>query len=226
VRLDGSYLHLAVSDTGCGIAPEIMNRIFDPYFSTKGTGEGTGLGLSIVHGIVTGYKGFISVDSHPGFGSTFNIYLPVHNPIKKAKREARPANIPFMEATILMVDDEPALADIFNQALTKAGYVVQTYSDATQALNEFESHPDKYDLVVSDITMPQMDGIQLATSIKSLRDIPVILYTGFCDHGIQQRAETAGIKHVLGKPILPNDLIKAVRHVIHKHYKSKKTKTT
>lgn len=221
VELETTYLHLMVGDTGCGIAPEIINRIFDPYFSTKGTGEGTGLGLSIVHGIVTGYRGFINVRSTPSVGTIFNIYLPVIEAPKAKKNEPKQKAFPFKPARILMVDDEPALAEIFCQALLKAGYQVRAFCDSSEALLAFEDDPDFFDLVIADITMPHMDGIKLASSIKAHRDIPIILYTGFCDHSIQQRADAAGIKYVLNKPILPNELSKVVREAVYTYSKHK-----
>ncbi|HNQ43178.1 MAG TPA: response regulator, partial [Candidatus Cloacimonadota bacterium] len=217
ISLECAYLHLAVSDTGCGMSKEMITRIFDPYFSTKDVGEGSGLGLSIVHGIVNGYKGFISVDSTLGEGSTFNIYLPVAEVQAAKPQEPKIYEYPLIPAQILMVDDEPALAEIFCQSLTNSGYNVSAYHDSNLALQDFCAQPDEFDLVIADITMPGLDGIELAIRIKAIRNLPIILYTGFLDHGIQSRTEQAGIKHVLNKPILPNELLNHVKEVLYLH---------
>lgn len=217
ISLEHTYLHLAVSDTGCGMSREMITRIFDPYFSTKDVGEGSGLGLSIVHGIVNGYKGFISVDSVLGEGSTFNIYLPIAE-VQNIKSQApRLTEYPLIPAKILMVDDEPALAEIFCQSLTKSGYQVTAFHDSNLALQAFSEHPDDFELIIADITMPGLDGIELATKIKAIRTVPIILYTGFLDHSIQARTEQAGIKHVLNKPILPAELLNHVKEVLFLH---------
>ncbi len=216
IELERDYLHLEVSDTGFGIAPEIINRIFDPYFSTKAAGEGTGLGLSIVHGIITSYKGFITVHSIPGEGTSFHIFLPIVNAPKEAKKEEQPKTVyPYIPAKLMVIDDEPDLADIFHQALTNAGYDVQSFNNSTVALEAFENNPDDFDLVIADVTMPQLDGMKLTAKIKALRNIPVILYTGFSDHGVQQRATEAKVDRLLSKPLLPDELVAEVRRILY-----------
>lgn len=209
------YIHLAVSDTGSGIAPEIINRIFDPYFSTKSSGEGTGLGLSIVHGIVTGYNGFINVRSVLSEGTCFNIYLPINeHPKKKSKKEIS-MDLPFIPAKIIVIDDEPDLVDIFCEALRDAGYDVEAYTDSLLALSVFIKAPTSYDLIIADINMPQMDGINLASKIREIRKIPILLYTGFLDLNMQNRAEKVGVKNVLNKPIMPDAMIQEVRQMLY-----------
>ncbi|MCB5270058.1 MAG: ATP-binding protein [Candidatus Cloacimonadaceae bacterium] len=215
VQLESNYLHLTVTDTGTGIAPELLSRIFDPYFSTKATGEGTGLGLSIVHGIVSGYHGFITVRSIQGEGTDFSIYLPVTELLNPNPRQSRSEEYPFQEANILMVDDEPALAEIFLQALTNSGYQVQSYTDSTKALQAFMENPQGLDLVIADINMPMMDGIKLATEILAIRTLPIILYTGFLDATLQRKAESAGVSFILNKPIMPDEMIKAVKKALY-----------
>ncbi len=215
VKIKSRYLHLSVRDTGSGIAPEIISRIFDPYFSTKSSGEGTGLGLSIVHGIITGYHGFISLRSVLAEGTNVNIYLPIkENPKKKIKLE-RTVDSPFIEAKLMIVDDEPALADIFCEALQDAGYTVAAYSSSLQALAAFKKDPAAYDLVIADISMPEMDGIKLGSKMMEIKDLPVVLYTGFLDLHLQNRVEEAGIKHVLNKPIMPDVMIKEIKQIIY-----------
>lgn len=215
INAKSKYLHLSVSDTGSGIAPEIISRIFDPYFSTKSSGEGTGLGLSIVHGIITGYKGFISLRSVLGEGTNVNVYLPINeNPKKKVKPE-KAMDAPFLPARLMIVDDEPALADIFCEALLDAGYTVDAFSDSLQALAAFKKAPHSYDLVIADINMPELDGIKLSSKIKDIRDLPIVLYTGFLDLNLQSKVEEIGIKYVLNKPIMPDVLIMEVRQIIY-----------
>jgi len=214
----GRYLHLSVSDTGSGIAPEIISRIFDPYFSTKSSGEGTGLGLSIVHGIVTGYKGFINVRSVLSEGTCINIYLPVNENPRAKSTKTMSIDAPYIPARLMVVDDEPALADIFCEALQDAGYTVESYTESLQALRVFCKDPASYDLVIADINMPQMDGIKLATKITEIKKLPIVLYTGFLDLHLQSRVEKAGIKHILNKPIMPDAMIKAVRQIIYEEH--------
>ena len=215
VNTKRKYLHLSVSDTGSGIAPEIISRIFDPYFSTKSSGEGTGLGLSIVHGIITGYKGFISLRSVLGEGTNVNVYLPLNeNPQKRIKVE-KTEDSPFIPAKLMIVDDEPALVDIFCEALQDAGYTVDSYSDAPKALAAFKKDPESYDLVIADFNMPGLDGIKLVTEMMYIKDLPVVLYTGFLDLNLQNKVEQAGIHHILSKPITPDAMIKEIRRILY-----------
>lgn len=209
------YLHLSVSDTGSGIAPDILSRIFDPYFSTKSSGEGTGLGLSIVHGIVTGYNGFITVRSILSEGTSVNIYLPINEHPQKKKKKEQKEDVPFIPAKLMIVDDEVALSEIFCEALQEVGYTVEAYTDSQKALAAFWKNPNSYSLVIADINMPQVDGIKLAEKIRDVREIPIILYTGFFDTNLQSKVDEAGIQHVLSKPILPDDMIREVKHVIY-----------
>ena len=214
VALESVYLHLKVSDTGCGIPSSIISRIFDPYFSTRSYGEGTGLGLSIVHGIVTGYKGFVTVQSVEDQGSTFNIYLPVSEKELTKLTDKRPESAPFIDAGILLVDDEPDLAAIFKEALLDAGYRVMAFSDSHEALAHYKERFADYNIVIADINMPGMDGLALSKALREVQDIPIVLYTGFLDKNQQQRVEAAGIKHILHKPILPDDMVEAIKRIL------------
>lgn len=214
VELESDYLHLSFADTGRGISPEIINRIFDPYFSTKPVGEGTGLGLSIVHGIIAGYRGFVSVESAIGEGCTVSLYLPVSGHIETIAQKELPKVIPFIPANLMMVDDEPALAELFSISLQNAGYKVKTYSSSLKALEAFAARPESIDLVISDITMPNLDGIQLASRIQAIRKVPVILYTGFCDSQIQARAADIEVDKLLNKPLLPDELVAEVKELL------------
>lgn len=208
------YLNLTVSDEGCGISPEDQSRIFDPYFSTKETGEGTGLGLSIVHGIITGYHGIISVQSKLGEGTTFNIYLPALDDVKMPQPKPKDQEIGFVPARIMLVDDEPALTEIFCDALLEAGYEVRCFTDSTIAMEHFAINNAEYELVIADINMPGLDGIHLATGIKAMKNIPVLLYTGFLDEKMRDRIKSTGIAYTLTKPVLPDEMVAQVRKML------------
>lgn len=220
VDVQAIYVHFKVSDTGVGISPEIMDRIFDPYFSTKAPTEGTGLGLSIVHGIISSYNGFITVQSHPGSGTAISIYLPIISEPEVLPQPQEKSFFPFHPARILYVDDEPALSDLFDQALVNAGYQVTAFTDSQEAMQSFIHKPEAYDLMIADVTMPNVDGIKLATIIRSIRNLPIILYTGFCDYQIQKNADSIGINKLLNKPILPDELVAVVREVVAKSLNS------
>lgn len=220
VKLSQDYLHFSVQDTGIGIPEELFERIFDPYFSTKAPGEGSGLGLSIVHGIVSSYHGFLTVDSTPGHGSTFNMYLPVVEYYEEVKETPVTGSFDFYPANILFVDDEPALADLFGEALREAGYVTDAFSDSHNALVQFSNNPDFYDLIIADVNMPGLDGIKLAHLVRAQKQIPIILYTGFSDQRIHAEVERIGINRLLNKPLLPDELIHVVRQIIAENLKA------
>lgn len=211
---DSIYVHIRVSDTGSGISADNLSRIFDPYFSTKDAGEGTGLGLSIVHGIITGYKGIISVQSQPGKGTDFDIYLPILQGFQLADISSEERVIPFTFARIMIVDDEPALTEIFSEALESEGYEVQSFTDAIAALEYFAANYAEYDLIIADINMPELDGIRLTTSIKAIKNIPVILYTGFLDKTMKERIRSANIAYTLSKPVMPDEMVEKVKKVL------------
>ncbi len=157
----GNYIEIKVSDTGTGIAPEIIGSIFDPYFTTKGPGEGTGMGLAMVHGIIESYGGKISVDSKPGQGTLFTIYLPV----TRKRQEHHPyqsETLPTGKERILFVDDEAPIAKMGGQALERLGYTVSIRTSSIEALELLRSKPNDFDLVITDMTMPNMTGDKLA----------------------------------------------------------------
>ena len=210
----GGYLKLVVADTGTGMNANTLNRIFDPYFTTKEQGEGTGLGLSVVHGIVRDHGGDIQVYSEVGVGTTFEVLFPqMRAETKKAIETSKP--LETGHETILLVDDEKVLIDIGKAMLEQLGYTVETRANPQDALNAFKAKPDKYDLVISDMTMPYMTGDTLAKEIKKLRpDIPIILSTGFSEKLISENLSEAGISDVLMKPIALKDLAKTVRSAL------------
>ncbi len=210
------YVRLVVADTGYGIQPETMGRIFEPYFTTKETGEGTGLGLATVHGIVRGYGGAITVESVPGQGSTFTVFLPL-----ATRRDAPPQEeaadvfAPGNGESLLVVDDEESLARLHRMALEQRGYRVTAFTVAGEALEAFRSSPHAFDLVVTDQTMPKMTGVELSKRLLEIRaDIPVILCTGHSDLVDKDGAMAAGIRAYLKKPIVARALASTVRRLL------------
>jgi len=213
--LPGRYAMFKVADNGIGIRPGDMSKIFDPYFTTKEKGRGTGLGLSVVYGIVKEYHGDIKVYSEPDQGTTFTLYLPlVKNRVGGSMPEASGAT-PSGSESILLVDDDAAVARLETQMLKRLGYRVTTHCDSLDALNTFEADPFAYDLVITDMTMPKMTGDQLAEKILAVRsEIPVVICTGFSETVGKEQAESKGIKGFLMKPVIKSDLAKKVREVL------------
>ena len=210
----GDYVTLTVSDTGSGIKPEVLERIFDPFFTTKSHGEGTGLGLSVVHGIVKSHGGFIIVESEPGKGSMFRIYLP-----KLERPDALTARKEYAgsggKECILFVDDEDILVELNENRLTQLGYEVVTTTSSLDALEIFKKDPHKFDLVITDYTMPGMTGVDLARKLLKVRsDIPVILCTGYNDHISADKVGKAGVRGFFLKPQSRNELDLTIRRIL------------
>ncbi len=210
----GEYLEIKVSDTGPGISADIIESIFDPYFTTKAPGEGTGMGLALVHGIVESYGGKITVHSTLGNGTAFTIYLPTIKKLKKIIPDELEI-LPVGTEHILFVDDELPIARIGSQILELLGYAVTTRTSSVEALALFRSKPKEFDLVITDMTMPNMTGDNLATELIKIRfDIPVILCTGFSKRISDKTASKIGIKAFAYKPIVKSELAKTVRKVL------------
>lgn len=212
----GQYLKISVSDTGPGISPDIIEKIFEPYYTTKGPGEGTGMGLAMVHGIVKKYQGNITVESQSGKGTIFHILIPTIDaelsPIVKEQ-----ADIPGGKERILIVDDEKVIADVMQQILEKLGYTVTVRTSSIEALEAFRDNPDKFDLVITDMTMPNMTGKELTKRLMSIKpDIPIILCTGFSEQINEKEAKWMGIDAFVMKPIHIHEIAKAVRDVLNK----------
>jgi PAS domain S-box-containing protein len=210
----GTYLEATVTDTGHGIAPEIIGTIFEPYFTTKELGEGTGMGLAMVHGIVEGYGGKIGVESLLGKGTTFSIYLPI---IKKhvGNHIDEPDALPSGTERILFIDDEAPIAKIGSRILQQIGYTVTTRTSSLEALALFRAKPDDFDLVITDMTMPKMTGDKLAQALMEINpEIPVIICTGYSKKISEEKADLLGIKAFAYKPIVRSDLAKTVRKVL------------
>ncbi len=211
----GSYAKLSVKDTGHGIPPEIMARIYDPYFTTKGVGRGTGLGLAVVHGIVKSHGGSIVCSSSPGEGTTFDMYLPgiVSGEDRIEPEEA--VHHPAGTGRVLFVDDESALASLAENMLGMLGYEVIAKTSSMEALALFSENPARFDLVITDLTMPGMTGDRLAAELTRIRlDIPVIICTGYSDHFTADDARNLGISEYLQKPLDLVTLAGTVRKIL------------
>ena len=214
---EGPYIELTIRDSGHGIPTEYMDRIFDPYFTSKEKGEGTGLGLAVVHGIISSHGGAITVESEIGKGTAFHVVFPKKNKIN-AKDEPAAVDTPGrQEGTehILFIDDEPALIDIGKEILSSLGYQVTPCTASDEALTIFKGSPERFDLVITDLTMPKMTGDLLAQELMRIRpEIPVILFTGYSDLVSRERFSKLGIRDCLMKPLTRKDLAESIRRVI------------
>ncbi len=213
----GPHVRLTVRDTGHGMPPEVVERIFDPFFTTKGVGEGTGMGLAIVQGIVTSHGGAITVESRPGHGTTFAVYLP--RITAAAESEVYPEmSLPHGTGCILFVDDEETLARLGQGMLQRLGYDVVAKTSSTKALEAFRAMPERFDLVITDQTMPQMTGEMLVRELHRIRpDIPIILCTGFSHVMHAEKAQALGIEAFLMKPVIARDLAVTIQQVLAQH---------
>jgi PAS domain S-box-containing protein len=208
----GAYMHLKIQDTGPGIPTELLDRVFDPFFTTKKEGKGSGIGLSVVHGIVQSHKGHISVQSEPGKGSVFNIYLPFYSG-KASMDEPAETEPEILTGTerILLVDDDQKVAFMVQYMLENLGYQVTSFINSPDALDAFKAAPASFDLVVTDLTMPELTGYQLSEQMHAIRpDMPIVLCTGFGEHIDKKNLHLKGIQGILNKPLT----VKAVSHLI------------
>ncbi|WP_310598653.1 ATP-binding protein [Desulfobulbus sp.] len=213
----GIYLQLRIGDTGHGMDKATMGKIFEPYFSTKPRGKGTGLGLAVVLGILRGYGGEIRVESEIGRGTTFILYFPVVELAAARQSAAYDPQQPLPRGTehILLVDDEKSIADVTTGMLERLGYKVTVRISSYDALEAFRSLSDRIDLLIADLTMPQMTGLQLYREIKKIRpDIKVIVCTGFSEQLDDGSAHSMGIEGFLNKPVVLSDLARCVRSVL------------
>jgi PAS domain S-box-containing protein len=210
----GSYLKLSVKDSGDGIHPRVQQQIFNPYFTTKEKGEGTGLGLAVVQGIVKSNNGAVTVESEVGKGAAFHVYLPT------IKRKLTPEDeistpLPMGCEHILLVDDEQPLVEIGRQMLERLGYSVAARTSSIEALELFKADPNRFDLVITDIVMPNLTGDKLAKKIITIRnDIPVVLCTGYSEKFTRRNASEMGIQTFLMKPLVMRDLANTVRQAL------------
>ncbi len=208
---EGQYVKLTIKDNGSGITSDVKEKIFDPYFTTKAVGEGTGLGLSVVYGIIKDHKGLINVDSVPGVGTSFDLFLPVAATSQYEEKVEEPFSKCGKEH-ILIVEDETDLAKYYETSLVKHGYNVTVTGNGYDALETFRAHPDQFDLVFTDQTMPKLTGVQLSEELLGIRsNIPIILATGHIDAVSKQDINSIGIRYFLRKPVKIGSLINLIQ---------------
>ncbi|MCP3956155.1 MAG: response regulator, partial [Desulfobacterales bacterium] len=213
----GPYACLIVADSGTGIDDNVIEKIFDPYFTTKELGKGTGMGLSVVHGIVKKAGGSIHLYSKFGQGAEFHVYLPVVKSSYEQQEIQTEEPIQCGTEQIMFVDDEDAIVFMEKQMLERLGYSVVSRTSSVEALEAFRANPDKFDLVITDMAMPNMSGDKLASELIKIRpDIPILLCTGFSERMPVEKAKSMGIKGFLMKPIVKKDLSKMIREVLDK----------
>ena len=214
----GSYIYLKIEDTGPGIPKDIVDRIFDPFFTTKQEGKGSGIGLSVVHGIIQSHKGYITVKSKQGQGTCFDVYLPIYTgslDVEEAVEQKQ--TIQKGDERILLVDDDKKVAFMLKLMLENLGYQVVCFLESPQAFKIFETSPDDFDLIITDLTMPDLTGHQLAEQISRVRpDIPIILCTGFGEYIDKKQINLSGIKGFLYKPVSVKDVSNLIRKVLDK----------
>jgi len=211
----GRYLRLVVGDTGCGMDKATLERIFEPYFTTKEQGKGTGIGLALVHGIVKGHGGNLSVYSEPGQGTTFSLYFPVCCDVNGESPRAADTDIPRGSERMLLVDDEEDVLNMLKEMSEHLGYQVVAVSDSIEAYALFQSRPEDFDLVVTDQTMPGLTGTILAQKIFELRpEMPVIICTGFSETLTSGKAQELGLAGYIMKPVVMGDFARAVRRAL------------
>ena len=210
----GTYHRLSIRDTGHGIEKDVMDRIFDPYFTTKEKGEGTGLGLSVVHGIVKNHQGIITVESEPGDGTSFHVFLPVAEEEEKIEIKK---TVEMSKGTerVLFVDDEQSMTRVVKVMLERLGYNVKVRTNSLEALEAFRANPYEFDLLITDQTMPHMTGSELAREFMQIRqDIPIILCSGFSEQMNEEKAKKMGIRAFVMKPVIMSELSHIIRKVL------------
>jgi PAS domain S-box-containing protein len=212
----GLYLRLSISDTGHGMDPEVRERAFDPFFTTKKPGEGTGMGLAVVHGIVKNHEGAITVESEVGKGTTVHVFLPWVQ-AGEPQKDVSPEPIPTGKERILLIDDEEIQVRTLQHMLERIGYRVFAKTRAPEALETFRAQPDAFDLVITDQTMPELTGANLAREVLRIRpDMPVILYTGYSETLDEEEARSIGIRDFALKPLTVRDLAERIRRALKK----------
>ncbi|MCP3871715.1 MAG: transporter substrate-binding domain-containing protein [Desulfobacteraceae bacterium] len=209
------YLLLEFSDTGCGIDKKILKKIFDPYFTTKKIGKGTGMGLSVAHGIIKEHNGHIFIQSSLNKGTIVHIYLPVNGSADLPKIACEEEKISGGNETILIIDDEKAIVDAVTSVVSNYGYKPFPFTNSIKALSAFKDHPNRYDLILTDMTMPDMTGSQLSREALAVRpDTPIIMCTGYSELIDRESALEMGISEYLQKPVLKKELLKAIRKTL------------
>ncbi len=211
----GSYVRLAITDSGTGMEAAVRDRVFDPFFTTKGEGEGTGMGLSIVHGIVADHGGTIRVDSAPGQGSRFEVWLPRVDALAEEVSDSAVAPVPGRGEAVLFLDDREEVAEVAEAMLASLHYTPVVFRDATRALASFAAAPDRFDVVFCDQDMPVMTGLEFTRRVREIRPgIPVVLCTGLPTPELEARAAAAGIAELCCKPLGTAAVARALRHAL------------
>jgi len=211
----GLYACLSIADTGMGMNKDVMNRIFDPFFTTKEKGKGTGMGLSVVHGIVKHMNGGIRVYSEPRKGTEFQVYLPIVENASEKQGSKAYESIQGGCERVLVVDDEQVIITMERLALERLGYQVTSRTSSIGALEAFKADPDKFDLVITDMSMPKMPGDKLVAELIKIRpDIPILLCTGFSETMTDEKIKSLGLRGILMKPMMMKDLARKIREIL------------
>ena len=211
---EGNYIYLTVKDTGKGIDKVSIDKIFDPFFTTKVSEKGTGLGLFVVHNIIRNHGGDIFVESEIGKGTKFSIYLPILKDTVKELEVNQEKNIIGGKESIIVVDDDTDIGFIVKKTLIRFGYTVEFFETGLEALNAFNHDPQKYDLILTDLTMPNMTGLDLAEQIyKKHPKFPVIIMSGYVDLLEIDFDKNKNVKQVINKPILLDFLLESIRKI-------------
>jgi PAS domain S-box-containing protein len=211
----GHYARLSVADGGAGMDEATLARVFEPFFTTKPPGQGTGLGLSVIHGIVRDHEGAITVRSRVGVGTTVDIYFPLLAEAPVVATPARQMPPKGRGQNVLMVDDEPELLKMGGMALDRLGYQATLFNNSLEAWENFQAAPEKFHLLLTDLTMPGLDGVGLATRVRALRpDIPIVLITGYSAPAAKEAVQEAGINAVLLKPVSLDDLGETIHRLV------------
>jgi PAS domain S-box-containing protein len=207
----GPYVRLSVSDSGGGIPPAVLERMFDPFFTTKGVGDGTGLGLSLVHGIVADFGGAIDVATQAGVGTTFTVWLPAAGETPRLRAEPTLELPRGSGETVMIVDDERSLVALAEETLAELGYEPLGFDSSVAALQAFRAEPQRFDLVLTDETMPDLSGVELAREIRRLRpELPIVMMSGYGGAQLAKRARAVGVAEVLRKPLVRRDIAEAL----------------
>ena len=211
------WVELSVADTGCGIEAAMLDRIFEPYFTTKEKSRGTGMGLAMVHGIITRQGGRITVDSQIGVGTVFRVLLPISRDLTQLEQIISMTEIMQGEGRILLVDDEEQVVNVTGQMLRSLGYEVVGMTSATEALSLFSGAARDFDLLITDLTMPDLTGIELSARFRAVRpDLPVVLFSGYSEQFSKESAEQAGVREYCNKPLTLRQLASVVHRVLHR----------
>ena len=210
----GKHIRISISDTGSGIKPEIIDRIFEPFFTTKSQGQGTGLGLSVVHGIVKKLNGIVTVYSELGKGTVFNIIIPCADK-NETIFDQQPPYLRQGSERIVIIDDEQPIVASLQAILTNQGYKIMAYTNSMEALMAIEKNPNGVDLIISDYSMPQISGLEIAEKLNAAEiNIPIILMSGFFGENIEDRAKRVGIAELIAKPTNSYQIMDAIHRIM------------